>query len=190
MNKPSHIRLSGYLIQNTLLEKYSFFIKLGSILPDLLIFTYITGHRYEETVEWFSISTTRLLAHGHLHVLSALHLGYLLHYAADYFTLPHNNNYTEGLCNHLIYEKKLENYLEFFLSAPENQKMINVAFLNSTEQIRQSYLENSPSFENDLAHILLLGKKICFSFLYSLLQQPESTQDYSPEIQFIIRRNA
>lgn len=190
MNKPSHIRLSGYLIQNTLLARYSFFVKLGSILPDLLFFTYITGHRYEETIEWFSASTARLLTHGRLHALSALHLGYLLHYAADYFTLPHNSTYTEGLWKHLLYEKELENYLEFFLSIPENQRTINISFLNSTEQIRHSYTEQSPSFESDISHTLSLGQKICFSFIYSILFQTESTQDYIPELQFVIRRNA
>ena len=43
MNKLGHLTATGLLAQE-LPRRYRFFLKLGSLLPDLLVFTYVGGH--------------------------------------------------------------------------------------------------------------------------------------------------
>ncbi|MDD3368098.1 MAG: hypothetical protein PHP50_04290 [Lachnospiraceae bacterium] len=46
MNKKGHLLVTGKILPKEL-SVYSFWIKLGSILPDLFLPTYITGHTWK-----------------------------------------------------------------------------------------------------------------------------------------------
>ena len=63
-----------------LLAKYRFWIKLGSIAPDLLFHTYLRGHTWDTTFDRNSIHMERLWEHGHMNRWSCFKLGYLLPY--------------------------------------------------------------------------------------------------------------
>ena len=48
MNNLGHLTATGLLAQE-LPRRYRFFLKLGSLLPDLLVFTYVGGHNWDST---------------------------------------------------------------------------------------------------------------------------------------------
>ena len=168
MNKRSHISATTRMIQHTALNKYAFWMKLGAIAPDLLLYTYFTGHTYTATEHWFQQSLQHLLQKGRLNRRSCFLLGYLLHYLEDYFTFPHSSAYTGTLTQHIQYEKRLERDLQNYLTeqVPASYEIGPISF----QQLQTHYLQQRPDPQTDITYMLLAGSQLCAQMLHSFLE--------------------
>lgn len=94
------------------MQLYKRWLLFGSILPDLLYHTYISGHTWEGAFQKSIRGMKWLECFGGLNRISCLYLGYLLHYIEDSFTLPHNKAFQGNLMAHIEYERKFSDFLE------------------------------------------------------------------------------
>lgn len=78
MKKKSHILVTKTLM-NEIPGKYQPLLTLGSILPDLLFHTYITGHTWDSSYDKVSRWIYRLEKYGRNNFCFYLMLGYTLH---------------------------------------------------------------------------------------------------------------
>lgn len=107
MRKKSHIRLADIVfeeINNEELNKYKFYFKVGSILPDVVPTFLWKKHRIDITNSEFKRSVYNFLNskyHGRLYSVRA---GIITHYLSDYFTFPHNKECHWNLWIHNAYE--------------------------------------------------------------------------------------
>ncbi len=115
MNKKSHILLSDYLSQDLVSPFSRRLISFGSILPDLMVYTFIRKHSF--------LTRRKMLYHLINSIKKSLfsplffvRLGCILHYTADFFTAPHNTKKRIPLKKHLAYEEFLYHKLKSFLS--------------------------------------------------------------------------
>lgn len=115
MNKIGHLKVTEWIAEIVGIE-YKFWLKLGSILPDILVPTYLTGHTRTAS---FGLRITKLQQRGKKNRYSYLKLGYLIHYIEDYFTFPHNNWFTGNLVEHVQFETELTEHF-FSLNNPGN----------------------------------------------------------------------
>ena len=123
MKKKSHISLAKYLMENMKVNdlsehKKAFYI--GSILPDLKPSFLTKRHNIEETFgtlirEIRKITIDYDIERG-INGYYARHLGEITHYLADYFTFPHNTDFTGSLKEHLYYEKDLKLSLKEYVT--------------------------------------------------------------------------
>lgn len=164
MNKASHIMLSRYLASGKL-QKYVFWISLGSIMPDLLVHTFVVGHKYDETLPDIEKMMKELEEEGKWDVRSCFKMGYILHYLEDYFTHPHNNNFFGNIYEHCRYEAKLQRSMEEVL---EERKIRLKMTWNTTSEmsswIREkhfSYMAHNVGPENDACYILEVAERVC-----------------------------
>lgn len=111
MNKTGHLLLTKEMIPQEL-KGYTFWIQLGSILPDLLFHTYIMGHTWNATFGKTLKKMDYLNEWGSLNSISCLYLGCIVHYVEDYFTYPHNDSFHGSLTAHMKYEHKQMKYLK------------------------------------------------------------------------------
>ena len=96
MDKIGHLVMTKSLSGN-IHRAHKAALLFGSILPDLLVYTYLEGHTWEATFEQITKQMKALEAKGRGGSFSYLKLGWILHYVEDYFTYPHNTN-SRTLC--------------------------------------------------------------------------------------------
>ncbi len=87
---------------------------------------------------------------------SYLMLGYMLHYVEDFYTLTHNPVFEGNLSEHIMYERKLSNYLSernYLLSGKKDNKMTITAVLEYLKNSHKTYLEQAGDFETDVLYI-------------------------------------
>ena len=142
MNKYGHVTVTKRLTPK-LKKRHDFALRLGSIMPDILLHTYIKGHTWDSSYNKVSRRLQRLERHGRMNCFSFLSLGYALHYIEDYFTFPHNSWYPEPMSEHVLYEIKFMNYIFtkflFLFFCFSNLKVIK----NSTTRFIHSYFSLS-----------------------------------------------
>ena len=122
MRKKSHISLSRGVIKglgedNIIKHRYTFYI--GSIVPDCIPSFITRRHNMEETFDIFvkhmEKFVDKLGKKNKLGFRQSIRMGMILHYIADYFTLPHNSHYEGGFVEHCVYEgtqlKCMRNYV-------------------------------------------------------------------------------
>ena len=143
MNKTGHLLITKNAIPKEL-ERYSLWIKLGSILPDILVHTYLAGHTWKTTFHRTEKWMEGLQEWGSMDAVSCLCLGYMLHYMEDYFTNPHNDAFRGNMVQHILYEHKLTEYIcqEKPESAKNTFSILNLRHL-------KSYLEQQHIFYCD-----------------------------------------
>lgn len=90
-------------------------LKLGSIMPDVLLYTYVSGHKYDTTAEKVAGNLAELKRAGSWTVRDCFRLGYNLHFLEDYFTYPHNSHFEGGFIAHCLYEHRLSRALQRYL---------------------------------------------------------------------------
>ena len=81
--------------------------KLGSIYPDINIFTYFRGHTYKGAQRSIAKNIKLLQGRQTFHAWDYWRLGVLLHYVADIFTPAHTEGYTGSIWEHRRYERYL-----------------------------------------------------------------------------------
>lgn len=113
MRKKSHVSLSRGVIkglgeENLIKHRYTFYI--GSIVPDCLPSFVVRRHTMEETFDIFvkhmEKFANKLNKKPKVGYIQSMRMGMILHYIADYFTLPHNSHYEGSFKEHCVYEGK------------------------------------------------------------------------------------
>ena len=173
MNKYGHVTVTKRLTPK-LKKRHDFALRLGSIMPDILLHTYIKGHTWDSSYHKVPRRLQRLERHGRMNCFSFLSLGYALHYIEDYFTFPHNRTFDGSLRQHNTYEKHLKNELKAFVESGRAdvyaEKNLRFDTLNQLlDYIRERhnvYLDRKRSIEEDIHYIL----SVCFQVFQGLFQ--------------------
>lgn len=155
MNKRSHLFVTEKIVKNLPEEKRSW-VLFGSILPDLLYHTYFKGHTWESSFHRIEKRMYELERHGSDNRFSYLMLGWVLHYAEDFYTLAHNPGFEGGLPSHILYERQLEDYLkeEAVFSEKENKPAMSLtATIRYLRENHEKYLKKAGNFETDIYYI-------------------------------------
>lgn len=105
MDKIGHLVMTKSLSGN-IHRAHKAALLFGSILPDLLVYTYLEGHTWEATFEQITKQMEALEAKGRGGSFSYLKLGWILHYVEDYFTLPLIRFLRESMPEHLCLREK------------------------------------------------------------------------------------
>lgn len=179
MNKSGHLIITGSLFQN-LDRRYKFWFLVGSILPDIFVHTYMTGHTWVTSFSMVTEKMKWLEWKGRMNSFLFLALGYILHYIEDYFTFPHTEWYTGNLADHVRYEKKFTEYISVhkdlmdFEDYDDNIPMDTLIFF--LKNIHQKYKEEVPGFVNDFKYISWAARKIACSYVQIFEKNQKSTE--------------
>ena len=98
----------------------------------------------------------------------------VMHYMADYFTFPHNTNFTGNLYEHNKYEKHLKNHLKRYIESGAADRMVILpvnfgSFRELVEYIgnaHERYLLKERNIAEDVQYIL----RICSQVIHGILQ--------------------
>lgn len=163
METKNHLQLALDIASEKKLGKYSKYLVLGSIMPDINLFTYVRGHKYKESIKFIEQKTKELTEKPVWNRKSYYDLGIILHYLADYFTFPHNPNFHGSLAEHCDYEKKLRYRFTSFLKSRRKRKEQDADTANNVMQMfryldekHQEYIATTPSVETDCNYILFI----------------------------------
>lgn len=182
MKKISHIKLGLYISKMENLKPYSFWICLGSIAPDFDIPSLIRKHNYENTYEKRRRAFVKLQRDGVFGPLSCFSLGIGLHYLADYFTYPHNNNFSGSTTDHWQYEQKLVSYfadtINSLSSSNITMDILPGELFKYVETLHEEYLTKEPSFSNDTFYILQVA--VATAVVYRKLFSLNTNSDFKP----------
>ena len=96
---------------------------LGSIYPDINLFTYFRGHTYAGAQRIMAHTIRQLAGRADFSALDYWRLGVLLHYVADIFTASHSDGFTGGVWAHRQYEKHLRSRFRAHLSRLPKPKL-------------------------------------------------------------------
>ncbi len=173
MRKKSHISLAKYIVdslneQNLQKHKKAFY--LGSILPDCKPSFLTTRHEIQETFDQVEEKIRRLSSGENVKNLRVYFrdLGQVIHYVADYFTFPHNRNYTGTLKDHCTYEKRLKQGLKEYIRSGEAARNSEKARrFRSPEAIcefirraHEAYMSRRTNVERDCRMIVALCHQV------------------------------
>ena len=163
MNKYGHVTVTKRLTPK-LKKRHDLALRLGSIMPDILLHTYIKGHTWDASYDKVSRRLRRLERHGRMNCLSFLSLGYALHYIEDYFTFPHNSWYPEPMSEHVLYEIKFMNYIREAKNDINKPMISNSGRGVSADRMldylitnHKQYAANEQGFDNDYSYITSVG---------------------------------
>ena len=143
---------------------------LGSMIPDFIPFTYLSGYR--ETHRWLGHSLPhstpkiernlkKRLSVGLRSAKDAFRLGVLLHYLADSFTYVHSAGFAGGRREHDRYERELRKVFPQFLHlVRETDPAHDPAFL---AEARWAYQSLPPSAETDSEWIVRVCSAVFFA---------------------------
>ena len=147
MDKIGHLVVTKSLTGN-MHKTHKAALLLGSILPDLFVYTYLEGHTWEATFDKIINHMEVLEEKGRGGCFSYLKLGWVLHYVEDYFTYPHNTIFEGTIPEHYAYEKKMTRWMRD--GALEQMSMPLCKKLDSSSQLKnrivmKKYLQTKES---------------------------------------------
>ncbi len=173
MRKKSHISLAKYIVesldeQELIKHKKAFY--LGSILPDCKPSFLTTKHEMTGTFAMVE-QEIRRLSDGEQNPNMRVYfrdLGQVIHYVADYFTFPHNPNYSGTLKDHCKYEEQLKRSLREYINSGEARRnKARVEKLETPEAIcafireaHDMYLQWKSTVEKDCRLIVALCHQV------------------------------
>ena len=195
MRKKSHILVARYLadqmpVEESLQSHRKAFC-LGSILPDIKPSFLTRKHEYFGTFEEIQQKMRQLVECRSGRVKERVYwrrLGEVMHYMADYFTFPHNINFTGNLYEHNKYEKHLKNHLKRYIEsgAVKSMEVQPVCFGSFSELVEyikgrhDRYLLKARNIAEDVQYIL----SICFQVIYGILHLVSWKSDEGEKIVF------
>ncbi len=186
MRKKSHISLARYMVDalgDEELKRHKFSFYLGSILPDIKPSFVYKRHEIDRTfpavqkqIKKLSEGSKAAQKKGRKYYMD---LGQVSHYLADYFTYPHNKNYTGGIKEHCSYEEKLKDDLRDYIKSGEaaRQKLKEEHFHNAQalcEYIRKThdeYIGRKHDVADDIRHIVAVNQKALEGMLEVLAEK-------------------
>lgn len=110
MNKKSHIVFTKKM-NIEVPSRCRVGLLVGSILPDILVHTYLTGHTWKASGEMILNKLEKLEQSDGLNIWTVLRLGMILHYIEDFFTMSHSRFFTGNIWEHIGYEIRLQRYI-------------------------------------------------------------------------------
>ena len=180
MHKQEHWSLASHLIGDSSWRMYGYALKLGSIMPDILVHTYILGHKYTTTAERVEQNLQDLKENGSWTLYDCFRLGYNLHYVEDYFTHPHNTNFEGGFIDHCRYEFRLKKAMREYLAAGERPAPIALSksdcVMAVLDEQHAQYMEAEPSPENDAHNIVCAAEAISNEVFAAFTKQSSTTR--------------
>lgn len=145
MRKKSHISLakgiiSGLECENRINHRISFYV--GSIWPDCIPSFITKRHNISETFEDFDRRMNKFVnrfdSKKDMGRMSSFRMGMVMHYIADYFTLPHNAHFEGSFKEHCYYEEDLKHAMYRFVdSVRSRNEAFRIQMLDSIEQIKE-----------------------------------------------------
>jgi hypothetical protein len=183
MRKKSHLSLAGYIMDvvDTDMIEHPMIFRFGSLEPDLVPTFITTKHRIDLTFEKLEKKIVRVIENydsskGLTPGLTK-DLGVITHYLADYFTFPHNLEYTGTMREHIRYEADLKDNFKLFVEEmKKNHTQFKEVTLRSAEEIcvfikkcHREYIQITHSIQNDCAYILRICAQV-ISAIFNLLQ--------------------
>ena len=161
MNKKCHWSLASHLMGDGSWRMRGFALKLGSIMPDILLYTYKTGHKYDTTAARVERSLTALKENGTWTLTNCFRLGYNLHFLEDYFTYPHNSHFQGGFVAHCWYEHRLSQAMGHRLkNGPAAALPESSAIRTVLREQHAAYMAADPSPENDTDYIVSAAEAV------------------------------
>ena len=85
---------------------------VGSVLPDILVHTYLMGHTWKASGAMILNKLEKLEQSDSLNIWTVLRLGMILHYIEDFFTMSHSRFFQGNLLEHIGYEMRLQRYIQ------------------------------------------------------------------------------
>ena len=164
MDKIGHLVVTKSLTGN-MHKTHKAALLLGSILPDLFVYTYLEGHTWEATFDKIINHMEVLEEKGRGGCFSYLKLGWVLHYVEDYFTYPHNTIFEGTIPEHYAYEKKMTRWMRDGaleqMSMPICKKLDSSSQLkNRIQELHDNYLSQEMCNENDTAYMRQMVSEI------------------------------
>lgn len=181
LRKKSHILVARYLADQMpatkSLQSHRKAFCLGSILPDIKPSFLTKKHEYFGTFEEIQGKMKALIDNdpkGSKDRVYWRRFGEVMHYMADYFTFPHNTNFTGNLYEHNKYEKHLKNHLKRYIESGAADRMVILpvnfgSFRELVEYIgnaHERYLLKERNIAEDVQYIL----RICSQVIHGILQ--------------------
>ena len=130
MRKKSHISLAKHIVNISDIpnfDKHRKAFYVGSVMPDFKPSFLTKRHEINET---FALVEKRIrkLTQGYNNPkeLSTMYfekLGEVVHYIADYFTFPHNREYSGSMAEHCVYEGELKHRLRAYIRDLDEKKL-------------------------------------------------------------------
>lgn len=157
MKKKSHWMITNYALCGRLSPFRRFLIKLGCVMPDVLLYTFKRGHYYNATKGKVLREIDKLIFSNKPTALACYKFGYQLHYVEDYFTYPHHFPYWQNRKRHAEYELSLQKEIPSFLSpyvfAPVSEQGRPSSFI---ERYHALYLMRAGDVITDLSFMIPL----------------------------------
>ena len=181
MRKKSHISLAKYIVDSLAeqeLVKHRKAFYLGSILPDCKPSFITVKHEMEGTFPKVQRELEEIVARQQNSEINMRvfyrSLGEVIHYIADYFTFPHNSNYSGSLKDHCIYEKYLKFRLRSYireracvLCAEEGEQLYSVEdILDYIRRNHREYMKEFRSVEEDCEYITRVCLQVLAAMVY------------------------
>lgn len=163
MHKQCHWSLASYLMGDGSWRLHGYALKLGSIMPDILVHTYWVGHKHDTTAKRVEKNLNNLKKHGSWSLVNCFRLGYNLHFLEDYFTHPHNSNFEGGFVDHCKYEFRLKKVLKSRLKqnhTPPAPFSSGTSVSSVLKEIHREYMRTAPSPENDVRYIVAAAEAV------------------------------
>lgn len=188
MRKKSHISLARYLVRELSMDslmKHRKAFCFGSILPDLNPGMIQNPHEYATSYEMLKGKIQSIAHNENSRFIKERvlwrQIGVVMHYLADYFTLPHNSFYEGNLKDHCQYEKQMKHWMRRYVRTPEammlfRQQRAAAKQLDSLEMLfayieaaHESYSRQSQihTVEDDCRWILTVCTSVLFYFVNS-----------------------
>ena len=181
MRKKSHISLARFLVRkagdDVLRRRWKAFY-VGSLLPDCRPSFLTVRHEYEENFDLVERKIRSLAEDAGRRPEDSMRymidLGQIFHYIADYFTFPHNSNYSGSLKDHCIYEKYLKFRLRSYireracvLCAEEGEQLYSVEdILDYIRRNHREYMKEFRSVEEDCEYITRVCLQVLAAMVY------------------------
>ncbi len=181
MRKKSHVSLAKYIVRSEGMEDlwaHRGSLYLGSVLPDCTPVFLTRKHSMEESFHILEKELRRLDKKFDpkkgFNRYFCRHLGIITHYVSDYFTFPHNSNYSGNLKEHCLYEKELKHRLREYVKSDEavQVRKENMRFKSTEEillfirQMHGQYMQQMSVVKRDIQYIVSL----CFQVVDAILQ--------------------
>lgn len=190
MRKKSHISLANHIVKVSGMENFDKHRKafyIGSILPDCRPSFLTKRHEITETFDLVESGIEKLTEgyteKAQLSTMYFTKLGEVIHYIADYFTFPHNKEYTGNLKEHCVYEGELKHKLRTYIKTMDKLEIKNLKDnleseemnrFNSVADICQflkekhrRYIEEGVhSVEDDCRYIVAICRKIALAIVH------------------------
>ena len=181
MRKKSHILLGRYLADQMSevysLQQHRKAFCLGNIMPDLRPSFLTTRHEFFGTFSQLQEKMRELIERNPEEDNARVYwrrFGEVMHYMADYFTFPHNKNFTGNLYEHNKYEKHLKNHLKRYIeSGAACQMVITSVYFESFQdlveyirKVHERYLLKERNIAEDVQYIL----RTCSQVIRGILQ--------------------